>query len=156
MSGSVGPGGGITAKVCDFGLASSSYRTTASHHFGQLWWLLYTQTNNQVNQANKPVYIYYKIANVQHKQHGNEQNSVYTREQHGSWDIQSCIWLNSFMLLRRIWVLRCGHIQTADPLLPNETCRRTGIMLVTILKEASHEIMWHADKYCHECELAIG
>ena len=28
-----------------------------------------------------------------------------------------------------------------DPLLPNETCRRTGIMLVTILKEASHEIM---------------
>jgi hypothetical protein len=37
MSGSVGPGEGITAKVCDFGLASSSYRTTASHHFGQLW-----------------------------------------------------------------------------------------------------------------------
>ena len=36
-SGSVGPGEGITAKVCDFGLASSSYRTTASHHFGQLW-----------------------------------------------------------------------------------------------------------------------
>ena len=31
-SGSVGPGEGITAKVCDFGLASSSYRTAASHH----------------------------------------------------------------------------------------------------------------------------
>ena len=87
-SGSVGPGGGITAKVCDFGLASSSYRTTASHHFGQLWSLIYIHTNNQVNQANKPVYVYYKIANVQHKQHGNEQNSVYMREQNGSWDIQ--------------------------------------------------------------------
>ena len=83
-SGSVGPGEGITAKVCDFGLASSSYRTTASHH---LVIIIYT-TNNQVNQANKPVYVYYKIANVQHKQHGNEQNSVYMREQNGSWDIQ--------------------------------------------------------------------
>ena len=45
-----------------------------------IWWLLYIHTNNQVDQANKPVYVYYKIANVQHKQRGNEQNSVYMRE----------------------------------------------------------------------------
>ena len=37
MSGSVGPDEGITAKVCDFGLVSLSYRTTVSHHFGKLW-----------------------------------------------------------------------------------------------------------------------
>ena len=54
-------------------------------NFGD-YYIIYT--NNQVNQANQPVCVYYKIAKVQHQQHDNTRNSIYMREQNGSWDIQ--------------------------------------------------------------------